>query len=109
MDPFHALAAAFHRDAIVLFRRQATRRNLPPTLALIMRPVGPVTCREIKDRPLKRDFLLPGDAYVLDVGTAGIWAWVGKKASPTERKNAMHYATQGFPGSFPRFPRTQPQ
>lgn len=67
---------------------------------------GRLVVREIKDRPLKRDFLLPGDAYVLDVGTAGIWAWVGKKASPSERKNAMHYATQfmqkkGYPDWTP--------
>eukprot|EP00039_Didymoeca_costata_P010163 m.136190 g.136190 ORF g.136190 m.136190 type:complete len:840 (+) comp14725_c0_seq1:125-2644(+) len=55
---------------------------------------GKLLVREITERPLKREYLSSGDAYVLDTGPSGIWGWVGKKASPTEKKNCMLYAIQ---------------
>jgi advillin len=35
------------------------------------------------------------DAFIIDNGTRGIWVWIGKKASPKERTEAMRNA-QGF-------------
>jgi len=54
---------------------------------------GKMAFAEITERPLDKKMLDTNDAYVLNIGAAGIFAWVGKQASPDERLHAMKYAT----------------
>lgn len=54
---------------------------------------GKMVFEEITERPLDKKMLDTNDAYVLNTGQSGIYAWVGKGASSDERLNAMKYAT----------------
>jgi hypothetical protein len=49
----------------------------------------------VKNGPLEQSDLLSKDSFIVDNGNFGIWVWVGKRASPTERTEAMRNA-QGF-------------
>lgn len=53
-----------------------------------------------------RDMLDTNDVFILDCGGSGIFAWVGKGASPQEKKSAMKFATEfisimGYPDWIP--------
>ncbi|XP_029846708.2 advillin [Ixodes scapularis] len=57
--------------------------------------VGTLRVTEVKTGPLEQKDLLSQDSYIVDNAEAGIWVWVGKKASHKERTEAMRNA-QGF-------------
>ena len=56
---------------------------------------GTLRIREVKGGPLEQSDLLSKDSFIIDNGAFGIWVWVGKRASSTERTEAMRNA-QGF-------------
>ncbi|CAN8005005.1 unnamed protein product [Ixodes hexagonus] len=56
---------------------------------------GTLRVTEVKAGPLEQKDLLSQDSYIVDNAEAGIWVWVGKKASHKERTEAMRNA-QGF-------------
>ena len=56
---------------------------------------GTLRIREIKSGPLEQSDLHSKDSFIIDNGNFGIWVWVGKRASPKERTEAMRNA-QGF-------------
>ena len=56
---------------------------------------GSLHIREVKNGPLAQNDLNSSDAFIVDNGKLGIWVWVGKRASPEERFEAMRNA-QGF-------------
>lgn len=56
---------------------------------------GTLRVTEVKTGPLLQTDLNSGDSYIVDNGDQGVWAWIGKKASPKERIEAMRNA-QGF-------------
>jgi len=67
---------------------------------------GKVTSTEVTTRPLKKELLDTNDTYILDTGSAGIFAWIGKKASPNEKLHSMKIATdfiksKGYPNWTP--------
>lgn len=47
---------------------------------------------EVKSGPLFQSDLNSNDSFIIDNGALGIWVWVGKKASPKERVEAMRNA-----------------
>ena len=53
---------------------------------------GTLKIREVKGGPLEQSDLLSKDSFIVDNGSFGIWVWVGKKASPKERTEAMRNA-----------------
>jgi len=53
---------------------------------------GKLVMTEVTDRPLKKEMLLTEESFILDTGSSGIYAWVGKKASSQEKARAMKYA-----------------
>lgn len=66
---------------------------------------GSLEVNELTDRPLKKEMLNTGDAYILSTGQA-IFAWIGKEASQGEKLHSMKYATnfiskQGLPDWTP--------
>jgi len=53
---------------------------------------GTMVFKEVgRGKGVKRTLLDPNDVFILDTG-AEIYAWIGKKASPEEKKKAMHFA-----------------
>ncbi|XP_059489810.1 villin-1-like [Neocloeon triangulifer] len=56
---------------------------------------GTLKVTEVKSGPLDQSDLSSNDSYIVDNGSNGIWVWVGKKASPKERVEAMRNA-HGF-------------
>lgn len=48
--------------------------------------------RKVMTKPLVKSFLDTEDAFILDTGPSGIFGWVGKKASKSEKMNTMRYA-----------------
>lgn len=56
---------------------------------------GRLRITEVKSGPLEQSDLNSKDTFIIDNGSYGIWVWVGKKASPDERKEAIRNA-QGF-------------
>ncbi|XP_076312885.1 villin-1-like isoform X2 [Tachypleus tridentatus] len=54
-----------------------------------------VELTQVKLGPLEQSDLNSQDSFIVDNGEAGIWVWVGRKASPEERKKALEFA-QGF-------------
>jgi len=56
---------------------------------------GTLRVTEVKIGPLLQSDLNSGDSFIVDNGIRGIWVWIGKKASPKERIEAMRNA-QGF-------------
>lgn len=66
---------------------------------------GELSVTEIAERPLSRDALKTEDVFILVAGGI-VYAWVGKKASPGERKGAMATAVKfieanGLPPNAP--------
>ena len=66
---------------------------------------GTLNTTEVTDRPLMKDALKTEDVFVLVAGGV-VYAWVGKKASPGERKGAMTTAVKfvevnGLPPNAP--------
>eukprot|EP00051_Salpingoeca_urceolata_P003255 m.56380 g.56380 ORF g.56380 m.56380 type:complete len:830 (-) comp12608_c0_seq1:214-2703(-) len=53
---------------------------------------GSTKMQEIAKAPLKQSQLDTNDAFIVDVSGTHIYVWIGKKASKTERLNAMRYA-----------------
>ena len=53
---------------------------------------GTLKIRELKGGPLEQKDLQSKDTFIIDNGNFGIWVWVGKKASPNERTEAMRNA-----------------
>ncbi|XP_065344773.1 villin-1-like [Cloeon dipterum] len=56
---------------------------------------GTLKVTEVKTGPLSQSDLSSTDSYIVDNGANGIWVWVGKRASPKERVEAMRNA-HGF-------------
>ncbi|XP_063241557.1 advillin-like isoform X5 [Bacillus rossius redtenbacheri] len=61
---------------------------------------------EIKSGPLCQADLSPEDSHIIDHGLLGIWVWVGRRAPPKERVEAMRNAhgfvtKKGYPGTTP--------
>ncbi|GFN99904.1 villin protein quail, partial [Plakobranchus ocellatus] len=56
---------------------------------------GTLRIQEVKPGPLSRKDLLTDDSFIIDNHPSGAWLWIGKKASPKERKEAMRNAV-GF-------------
>ncbi|XP_041374750.1 advillin-like isoform X3 [Gigantopelta aegis] len=50
---------------------------------------GTLKISEVKSGPLSRKDLTSQDAFIVDRGGVAIWVWIGKKASPREKKEAM--------------------
>ncbi|XP_061189061.1 advillin-like isoform X1 [Saccostrea echinata] len=53
---------------------------------------GTLKVSEVKSGPLLKSDLDSGESYIIDNGSAGIWAWIGKKSSKKERSEAMRNA-----------------
>jgi len=53
---------------------------------------GTLKVEEIKEGPLLQSDLSSSDAFIIDNGSAGVWVWIGKKASQKERSEAMRNA-----------------
>ncbi|KRZ67970.1 Gelsolin, cytoplasmic, partial [Trichinella papuae] len=47
---------------------------------------------EITKRPLTSSLLDTNDCFIVDMGSSGIYAWVGKKCSENERRNVWNLA-----------------
>jgi len=63
---------------------------------------GRLVIDEVNARPLKKELLDTNDAFILDTGAAGIFAWVGKGCTKEEKMQAMTTATnfikeKGYP------------
>lgn len=63
---------------------------------------GSLEVAEVGCYPLKRELLDPQDAFILDTGAGGIFAWLGKDATQQEKKAAFKNAvdfiqTKGYP------------
>nr|CAD7262170.1 unnamed protein product [Timema shepardi] len=61
---------------------------------------------EVKSGPLYQSDLSSEDSFIIDNGVAGIWVWVGRRASPKERVEAMRNAhgfvtKKGYPNNTP--------
>ncbi|XP_012935427.1 advillin [Aplysia californica] len=56
---------------------------------------GTLRIQEVKPGPLSRKDLLSDDSFIIDNSPSGAWLWIGKKASPKEKKEAMRNAV-GF-------------
>lgn len=56
---------------------------------------GTLKIAEIKSGPLFQSDLNRNNTFIVDNGNAGVWVWIGKHASKTERTEAMRNA-QGF-------------
>ena len=56
---------------------------------------GKLKIAEVKAGPLLQADLKSDDSFIVDNGNAGIWVWVGRRASKKERTEAMRNA-QGF-------------
>ncbi|XP_078324668.1 advillin-like isoform X2 [Crassostrea virginica] len=53
---------------------------------------GTLKVSEVKEGPLLKSDLDSTESYIIDNGSAGIWAWIGKKSSKKERSEAMRNA-----------------
>lgn len=53
---------------------------------------GTLKVSEVKGGPLLKADLDSSESYIIDNGSAGIWAWIGKKSSKKERSEAMRNA-----------------
>lgn len=65
---------------------------------------GTYKVTEVKTGPLDQSDLRSEDSFIVDNGPAGIWVWVGRKASSKERveamRNAQGYVTKkGYPSN----------
>lgn len=63
---------------------------------------GKLNIEEVEARPLTQELLATEDAFILDTGSSGIFAWVGKGASKAEKCASMQNATnfisqKGYP------------
>uniref|UniRef100_A0A2C9KVB8 HP domain-containing protein n=1 Tax=Biomphalaria glabrata TaxID=6526 RepID=A0A2C9KVB8_BIOGL len=56
---------------------------------------GTLRIQEVKPGPLYRKDLVSDDSFIIDNGPTGSWLWIGRKASPKEKKEAMRNAV-GF-------------
>ncbi|KAL8591188.1 hypothetical protein ACOMHN_057928 [Nucella lapillus] len=56
---------------------------------------GTLKIQEVKSGPLSKKDLLSEDSFIVDTGCAGAWVWIGKRASPKEKQQAMRNAV-GF-------------
>ena len=50
---------------------------------------------QVGSAPLTHDLLESDDAFILDMGTSGVYAWIGKGATNDERKQAFMHAQVG--------------
>lgn len=87
-DEAHSRAAA---ESIKLFK--------------ISDATGKLQVEDVTQQPLKKEMLLTDEAFMLDTG-AGIFVWVGKGASQTEKLHSMKYAQdflsqKGYPNHTP--------
>lgn len=58
---------------------------------------GKIKVTRVSLKPLKQEMLDSNDCFLLDTGSNGIFAWVGKKASKKERSESMRLATVRMP------------
>ncbi|XP_076448458.1 advillin-like isoform X2 [Babylonia areolata] len=56
---------------------------------------GTLKIQEVKSGPLFKKDLVSQDAFIIDNSYAGVWVWIGKKASSKEKTEAMRNAV-GF-------------
>lgn len=68
------------------------------TLYRVSDASGSIEISQVGKYPLKRDMLDSNDAFILDTGAGGIFAWLGKGATNQEKKaafsNAMEFIQQ---------------
>ena len=64
-------------------------------LVKLTHPTHPTFHSQVKSGPLLQSDLISEDSFIVDNGDAGIWVWVGRRASKKERTEAMRNA-QGF-------------
>jgi hypothetical protein len=67
---------------------------------------GKIEIQQINEKPLKREHLDTNDAFILDCGAAGIFVWVGKKATDQEKLHSMRMGCdfikqKGYPNATP--------
>lgn len=53
---------------------------------------GELKVERVGEKPLPHTLLDPNDCFLLDGGVSGVFVWVGKGASPKERKESMMLA-----------------
>ncbi|XP_067001407.2 villin-1 [Anabrus simplex] len=67
---------------------------------------GTYKVTELKSGPLQQSDLNSDDSFIIDNGAAGSWVWIGRRASPKERveavRNAHGFITKkGYPPTTP--------
>ncbi|XP_064475215.1 advillin-like [Ornithodoros turicata] len=92
--PFDERYVKSHRDVL---QNQGFERNPHFEIKLYRcsDENGTLRVTEVKTGPLDQQDLVSQDSFIVDNAEAGIWVWVGKKASQKERVEAMRNA-QGF-------------
>jgi len=70
-----------------------TLKSKAPVLNRLSDASGTLTFTQVGHGKLHRGLLASDDTFILDNG-AEIFAWIGKRASPNERKLAIQYAQQ---------------
>ena len=61
------------------------------TLNSVSDETGSMEMSLVSEGSLRRDLLESKDVFVVDTGKS-LYVWIGKGASPDEKKNAMTYA-----------------
>ena len=56
---------------------------------------GDVEITRVGQAPLDYDLLDSDDAFILDMGNSGVYAWIGKGATQQERNQAFMHAQVG--------------
>jgi len=90
---------------VALDAPEHTLKSHAPVLNRLSDASGTFTFAEVGRGKLNRNLLSSDDAFILDTG-AEVFAWVGKRASPNERKFAVQFAQQylnsnGLPAQTP--------
>lgn len=67
---------------------------------------GELEITEVGNSPLRHEMLDTNDCFILDMGQSGVYAWIGKKATADERREAFMNAQQfiedkGYPSWTP--------
>lgn len=67
---------------------------------------GQLEITEVGNSPLQHEMLDTNDCFILDMGQSGVYAWIGKKATADERREAFMNAQQfiedkGYPSWTP--------